>query len=466
MRAFYRPEDGYVGDVIPFYWDGLFHAFYLKTPLEPDRDGANGVAYGHLVSSDMINWEVWPLAIEPGVPGSPDSQGCFTGSVIEKDGTFHMFYTGFTGQENPQSVCHAISDDLRTWEKNPDNPIILADTQWYEAHDWRDPYPFWNAEANEYWMLLAARLKSGPENRRGCIALITSPDLMQWEVQPPFWAPGLYVTHECPDLFRWEDHWVLVYSTYSERMVTHYRISTSLDGPWVAPATDTFDGRAFYAAKTVSDGKRRFALGWNPTRKDKSDTGAWEWAGNMVIHELTLQADGRITVNAPLEFTNLYSEEVALEAKTHFGHWEVQRNTYNTDYSDGFAAVTVCELPNRCLIEVAILSNRATRYCGILLRADPALAHYYELRWEPGRRRVVFDRWPRPGDEPFMLERPLEIEPGGSLLIKAIIEDSVITAYLNNEVALSCRAYDHRNGQFGLFVVEGAATFSEIRVRS
>ena len=80
-------------------------------------------------------------------------------------------------------------------------------------------------------MLLAAREKSGPSNRRGCIALMTSPDLLEWQVKPPFWSPRLYYTHECPDLFRWGKYWVLVYSTFSERHITHYRLSESLAGP-------------------------------------------------------------------------------------------------------------------------------------------------------------------------------------------------------------------------------------------
>ena len=54
-------------------------------------------------------------------------------------------------------------------------------------------------------MLLAAREKEGPDNRRGCIALMTSPDLETWEVKPPFWSPRLYYTHECPDLFHWDE---------------------------------------------------------------------------------------------------------------------------------------------------------------------------------------------------------------------------------------------------------------------
>lgn len=51
-------------------------------------------------------------------------------------------------------------------------------------------------------MLLAARLKEGPAGRRGCVALCASKDLTGWEVRDPFWAPYLYTTHECPDLFR------------------------------------------------------------------------------------------------------------------------------------------------------------------------------------------------------------------------------------------------------------------------
>ena len=274
MSVFYKPTDGFLGDVIPFYWDGVYHAFYLKAPLPPLRVGAHHTPYAHLTSRDLVQWEALPNAIEPGPPGSPDSVSCFTGACIERDGTFYLFYTGFRGEGVPQTVCLAKSVDLVHWEKDPRNPIIEADSRWYEPVDWRDPFPFWNEEAGEYWMLLAAREKEGPDNRRGCIALMTSPDLETWEVKPPFWAPRLYYTHECPDLFRWDDFWVLVYSTFSERNVTHYRLSKSLAGPWLAPENDTFDGRAFYAAKTAGHGDRRYVFGWNPTREDERDEGA------------------------------------------------------------------------------------------------------------------------------------------------------------------------------------------------
>ena len=53
-------------------------------------------------------------------------------------------------------------------------------------------------------------------------------------------------------------------------------MSKSITGPWVAPKDDTFDTRAWYVAKTASDGKGRFGFGWNPTRVGETDDGLWE----------------------------------------------------------------------------------------------------------------------------------------------------------------------------------------------
>ena len=146
---------------------------------------------------------------------------------------------------------HAVSDDLLHWTKQP-GEMFFSPGDNFESHDWRDPFVFWNPEAKEYWMLTAARLKTGPSRRRGCTALSTSRDLVHWTVRDPFWAPGLYFTHECPDLFKMGDWWYLVFSEFSERMHTRYRMARSLKGPWLTPANDTFDGRAYYAAKTAS----------------------------------------------------------------------------------------------------------------------------------------------------------------------------------------------------------------------
>ena len=464
MSVFYRPQDGFVGDVIPFYWDGRFHAFYLKAPLPPRRNGADHTPYAHLVSSDLAHWEEWPIVIEPGGRDAPDSVSCFTGSVIERNGVFYLFYTGYPGRDKPQTICLATSTDLRTWQKDPRNPILAAGPRWYEAIDWRDPFPFWNQEAGEYWMLLAAREKDGPDNRRGCIALATSPDLEQWRVHPPFWAPRLYYTHECPDLFRWQNKWVLVYSTFSERHVTHYRMSESLSGPWLAPTNDTFDGRAFYAAKTASDGQRRFVFGWNPTREGGTDEGSWQWAGNMVVHEVNSGSDGGLAVKLPPAIGDLFSRPLVLALEPWLGQWEDRGNTFLAHRQDGFSAALLGPLPDLARIDATIHCLPGTRSCGVLLRASSSLESYYQVRWEPGRQRLVFDRWPRPGDAPFMLERPLALSADDPLRLRIVIDGSAIVAYVNDVIALSARGYDHTSGQLGLFVAEGGARFTEVSV--
>jgi len=463
MSIFYRPHDGFVGDVVPFYWQSQYHAFYLKAPLPPARQSAAGTPYAHLVSTDLTRWDEWPLAVEPGRPGDPDAQGCWTGCVIEHEGVFHMFYTGYAGSDQPQTVCHAVSSDLRMWQKDPHNPLLRADTRWYEAQDWRDPFVFWNEDAGEYWMLLAARQQDGPSHRKGCIALAASSDLEHWQVRPPFWAPRLWYTHECPDLFRWGDAWVLVFSTFSERRVTHYRMSRSLRGPWRASAHDVFDGRAFYAAKTAGDGQRRFVFGWNPTRAGETDAGAWEWGGDLLVHELTTApgGDGVVSVPVPAILGRL-SQPVPLELQPVFGEWTSGSCADTVRAPDSCGVALLGRMPDPCRLELTLSLAPGTRAAGVLFCAADSLESYYELRWEPGRRRIVYDRRPRPGDEPFSLESSLDLAPDKELHLTILMENSTVVTYAGGHVSLSHRLYDHPAGQLGLFVQEGEASFMHV----
>lgn len=467
MALFFQPGDAVAADVIPFYWDGEYHLFYLKDYRDTERRG-EGTPWFHLATRDFERFTDHGEALPRGSREEQDLY-VFTGCVIERAGTFHIFYTGHNphlmASGRPQeAVMHATSPDLVHWRKNPANPILFADASRYEPHDWRDPFVFWNEDAGEYWMLLAARLRDGPSNRRGCIALAASPDLVAWEIREPFWAPALYYTHECPDLFRADGWWYLVYSTFSERTVTHYRMSRELTGPWTAPANDAFDGRAFYAAKTAGDGRRRFAFGWNPSRVGDLDTGGWQWGGALVVHEVRQHADGALTVAAPPAVAAYWTAPVELTPVPERGDWTVAPDRLAVTAPDSFAWCRLGRLPAEGRLEVTITFEAATRGCGLLLAADDALDHYYQLRLEPGPQRLVVDRWPRPGDEPFMLERPLHLPAGTPVRLQLFRQDSVIVAYANDQVALSARAYDRSGDQWGLFVSEGSASFTMPRL--
>ena len=66
----------------PIYWNGQYHMFYQYNP-----DGAywGNMHWGHAVSPDMVHWRHLPVALAP-TPGSPDADGCFTGTAVIQDG--------------------------------------------------------------------------------------------------------------------------------------------------------------------------------------------------------------------------------------------------------------------------------------------------------------------------------------------------------------------------------------------
>jgi beta-fructofuranosidase len=439
--------------------------------LKDYRDKAahgEGTPWFHLATRDFVHFTDYGEALARGTPDEQDLY-VFTGCVYEHDGLFHIFYTGHNphlrarGQPE-QALMHATSPDLLTWTKDPANPILFADSNRFEPHDWRDPFVFWNAEAEQFWLLLAARTKQGPSNRRGCTAVAVSPDLVRWRSAEPLWSPHLYFTHECPDLFRMGDWWYLVYSTFTERHITHYRMSRSLSGPWLAPSNDAFDGRAFYAAKTASDGRRRFAFGWDPSRTDETDTGSWNWGGHLVVHEVVQQADGSLTVKMPTEVAEQFALPVSVRPEPRLGQWRIDDRCLEGTADDSFAWCRLASLPRAARLETTITFSTHTRGCGVILRADETLDAYYQVRLEPGRNRVVFDRWPRPGDEPFMLERPVGLAPSQAVQVRVLVEDSTIVIYVNDEVALTTRGYDHKGGACGLFVSEGSAEFTRTQL--
>ena len=47
-------------------------------------------------------------------------------------------------------------------------------------------------------------------------------------------------------------------------------MSKSLEGPWIAPKDDAFDGRSYYAGRTFELNGQRILFGWVAT-KDKDD---------------------------------------------------------------------------------------------------------------------------------------------------------------------------------------------------
>jgi beta-fructofuranosidase len=463
---FYRPKDAWAADFIPFYKDGRYHLFYLHDWRDFALHG-EGTPWFQISTEDFVRFAEYGEMLPRGSAEEQDLY-VFTGSVIEAQGMFHIFYTGhnphFPEQGRPaQAIMHAVSADLLHWKKIPEHSFFAPVDQ-FEPNDWRDPFVLWNPEEEEYWMLLAARLRTGPSRRRGCTALCTSSDLEHWRVRDPLWAPGLYYTHECPDLFAMGDWWYLVFSEFSERCITRYRMGRSPRGPWLVPADDTFDGRAFYAAKTASDGIHRFMFGWNATRERDKDYASWQWGGNLVVHELVQRSDGTLAVRVPPTVDDFFDQCKPVRLLSELGDCRIDGSMVEISALSSFGCATAGRMPETCKLKTTLTFAQATQGCGIMLRVASDLENAYYIRLEPHLHRMVFDSWPRKGDIPFMveLERRLQLTPGQAVELEVLVDGTVCEVYAAGQQAMSTRLYGHRTGTWGVFVQEGRACFQDV----
>ncbi len=131
-----------------------------------------------------------------------------------------------------------------------------------------------------------------------------------------------------------------------------------------------------------------------------------------------------------------------------------------------FRCVSAGDLPEMAKIEVTAVFTEPTKGFGVMLRTSEDFETGYYVRVEPMRGRLVFDSWPRKGDVPFMveIERPLQVEPGKPVQMTIYVDGTLCEVYVDNQVAMSARMYNHLVGNWGLFVSEGCATFSDVQL--
>jgi beta-fructofuranosidase len=173
-----------------------YHAFHLtasKSLGNPDLRHVNA-RVGHSVSQDLVTWKELPDALLPSAGEAFDDLSTWTGSVLEHEGLWHLFYTGIDKRTGGaiQRIGHAISNDLIAWERTSSVPILEADARWYATmaagepdEPFRDPWVFWRD--GQWHMLVTAKHASDAHDGsgHGTMAHATSPDLFSWTLHEP-----------------------------------------------------------------------------------------------------------------------------------------------------------------------------------------------------------------------------------------------------------------------------------------
>ena len=455
-KIFYKPDDGAAADFIPFWHDGKFRLFYLKDWRDIENHG-EGVAWFQLSTDDFINFEELGESLQRGTPEEQDLY-VFTGSVIKlkADNKFYIFYTGhnprFAPLDKPvEGIMRAVSDDLIKWDKLSED-TFYADASKYETQDFRDSFVFYDENKQKYCMLLVSRKKDSGHHS-GFTALYTSSDLREWTDEGDFWSPCLYHTHECPDLFKMGDWWYLIYSEYSDKSMTRYVMSKNQYGPWEIPSDDSFDGRAYYAAKSYSDeSEKRYLFGWIPTKTGNNDYNGWMWGGNLAVHEIFQRENGTLGCRLPLSIDK---------------QWKIKSNsdkkiTVSNHYGKA-SELLFGETENTFRVDMRLSFTEGTKQFGIAFCQDFEENNGYKYAFLPYQNTVRFD-CEKNCVNTKDVTRQIDLSGGNPVDITLIADNDICVMYINNDIALSSRMYNQGGRDISFFAIGGEAFAENIKL--
>ncbi len=304
----------------PIWWKGKYHLFYQ---LNPYAAIWGDMHWGHAVSNDMVHWHHEPIALAP-TPGGPDSEGCFSGSAVVKDGIPTFLYTGVQNAPPDQVTVHDGRDELREtqmlataeddellhWKKLPE-PVIAAPPAAIAVTGFRDPC-LWR-EGDDWYLGIG----SGERGKGGCVLLYRSRDLRHWEylhklaegkpngklAANPCESGEMW---ECPDFFELNGTHCLLYSTEGESFWATGEYDPR-EHVFTQLRQGILDHGAYYAPKSflTPDG-RRILWGWIRETRPEAELAAAGWAGAMALPRvLTVGNQGQLEFSVAAEVESL-----------------------------------------------------------------------------------------------------------------------------------------------------------------
>jgi len=453
---------GWAADVMPFYENGVFHIYFLHDALsKPAAEGFHDIH--EFETEDFVNYDYEGRAINYGSSNDPDF-AVGTGSVIKVQNMYYFYYTGHNGNSaflanHPrESVLLATSQDLENWTKQEDF-IMTAPNGFYDF-DFRDPHVFYNEEDGKYWMLMSAQTDA----RKAVVLLFTSndPATNDWENQGALYTTSdeeNYLMLEVADIFKMGNYWYLLFSENWDDKVTHYRVADNSFGPWRTPERDVIDGQYFYAGKTVSDGNKRYILGWTARRSPEINSGNKDFGGNLVVHELYQQSNKEeLFVKTPNSVSSVFSNPTDLEVTESSENVITSTGNYDMDAKDEQSKVVFNRLGNSAKLSGTVsISSEAN--AGIFLAGSSNPSDSFRIQFEPRNNKIIAIN-----NGSFINVVYYNFQPNTEYDFELYLDGSVVVLYVNDEIAFSNRVYNIFGANWGLYTEYGEVNFDNIQV--
>ncbi len=415
-----------------FYKDGVWHLYYQWNPYGSKWQN---MTWGHSSSTDLINWQHHPAAIEPDGLGTVFSGSC----AIDKDDTAGFgsdaviaLYTSAAASQ-VQSLAHS-NDNGNTFEIYPGNPVITLES---EA---RDPNMFWNEATGEWNLVLAHALEHE-------MLVFTSPDMKQWTLQSAF-GKGLGAQDgvwECPDLFELavdgsdQKKWVMICNINPGGpfggSATQYFIG-EFDGKTFTPDRDADGnvptkwmdyGKDHYATVSWSNApdNRRTVIGWMSNWQYAAEVPTMQYrSANTLPREIGLfrASDGEIyTSCTPSPEIGALRGNASVKKRS-FTAGKKSRTFALPEANGGICEITLEITPKKGVPVNLTLANEA--------------GNKVEMVYNPAESTFSFDRY-QSGQTDFSQDFPAittapAFTDGGNLRLRIFIDRSSIEVFEQN----------------------------------
>lgn len=488
----YHPKGRHVWDTWCFQAEGKLRCVHLQYVPEGVDDPVEAGALWQAETEDLIHWETLPTALYRNpVKGAVDDRELWTGSVMEKNGVYYLFYTARSSAEDAQvnRIALATSLDGVSWTRYPDNPILIPDGRWYvnehqplktygHGHfivDCRDLCVVEDPEGQGYWGFFAARRPSRTNASSSVIGLCHSDDLIHWTQYPPCFEPVGFGCVEVPDVFYLDGKWYMLCLTgndygnrtnVSDPLICHatiYAVADRVQGPYRMMEDDNVLIGSIrpqgYSAKTVAWGDERIAY--------------YTQRGGFACISLphVLKTDGRGALRAhyhsavdrvlqPVdEGQSLHTEGGQWGS---LGDWAREGDSVTGQCDEDWAVYPLSRRLASGKVEVRITFDTA-RAAGIAfhLPGEDIMAGGMLVLLDA---RDGFVEYTRLRQFPLVERRAHRIERGRTYRLSVVMAGDKYMAYLDDELILQFSEDKYPEGICALFVERGAARFDGLRL--
>ena len=355
---------------------------------------------------------------------------------------------------------HATSRDLKNWTKVPEDTFFASEK--YSSDDFRDSYVIYNEEYKQYWMLITTR-----QNNMGVIALYTSEDLKKWKDEGVLFTNdmGSDSNMECPSLLKFKGYWYLSFSDQWPSRVVHYRMAKNSKGPFIKPALDHFDGNGFYAGRLEKASNQLYLFGWTPTKVNYDDIQNYDWAGNLVVHNINQKENGELYPTPIEQITKKLNHSVQLSQLNSSETVKIANKNYTFSGKD-YESVTFSKLQGINKITGEINLKAKTDRFGFMFNVGDKGKAPLNIMFNSKTNQLEFynvftDITTNAEPQSTMA---LKINEKGTLKFTLLLEDSVAVLYVNNEAVLSTRMFALQNNKWGIFSMNSDIIFSNIEL--